>query len=911
MVTDASVVIFILTIFPKINFFYKKRGVMDRYIGFVLKRPVMVLLAFLIATILFASGMTKLEFDTTISTLLPRSDPEYKYYERIKEIYGGSDAFVILSVTDNQLWHPDTFAKIDHLIVDIEEFENFNPVLEKSRMERLGELFARPGITGKQAVAFFQNDIGFSRLLARKLETVTGLASPLSSGDKREVISLIQSANDLKSKEMINEILSPFTMKDIVGEDDMLETIELVRSDKAGRRILPKTDAEFQSFIQNLRRNPVFEKGIFATDDVGNITDLGIIVRFHDISDSDPIAREILDIVSFNDDLKIIPQGEPVVLIWINDYMQKDLMRLVPLVMLVAVIIFFINFKSLRGVMLPFVTLSMATLWILGLMGHLGAKITTVGISIPILMIAVGSSYAIHILNQYYADYNLISKEGKTKGLLHAMSHISVTVLLTGLTTFVAFLTLAAHELSAIREWGIFSALGILFAVLISSSIIPAGLKLMPHNKENGRVRRKTGVDSPVIDRIIRWLTVGAIYHYKKVLAVVMVLIVISIAGLFRLKVETELLYYFKENNFIRTSAKIIEEKFGGRWGFNVLIDSNEYNGVKNAHYLQTVSDFRKWVECDSNNDLCVGRTDAFPDFIKTMHMAMNNDDPAFFKVPQSDAVIMDYFEIYSDTDADSDGRVDRFESYIDPEFRTCNIMTRLGQNGDGLLGTAGLKHIQERISKYLTATLPAEYDFKITGYPLMLIKSVDYIVNGQVQSLLLTLLVIFVVVLILLKDFCAALLSLIPMSVAVIFNFGIMGWFGIHLDVATSIIAAIAIGIGVDDTIHFLNTFRYYRKQGADVDTAIEKTLQVAGKAIIFTSLALIFGFSVLELSTFKPLMLFGLLMAVTMVATTVGALLVLPSAIKFTKIRLVKADAVPAKKSIARMIPLLAKKN
>ena len=115
-----------------------------------------------------------------------------------------------------------------------------------------------------------------------------------------------------------------------------------------------------------------------------------------------------------------------------------------------------------------------------------------------------------------------------------------------------------------------------------------------------------------------------------------------------------------------------------------------------------------------------------------------------------------------------------------------CNVMTRLGQNGDGLLGTAGLKHIEKRISNYLKATLPTEYDFKITGYPLMLIKSVDYIVYGQVQSLLLTLLVIFVVVLILLKDIRAALLSLIPMMVAVIINFGIMGWFGIHLDIAT-----------------------------------------------------------------------------------------------------------------------------
>jgi len=235
-------------------------------------------------------------------------------------------------------------------------------------------------------------------------------------------------ANELKSREMIDEIISPFTIKDITGEDDMLETIRLIETDGNGNRLIPETGKDFKSFINKLKRNPVFEKGIFATDAKGNITDLGMIIRFQDIADSDPIAREILEIANSHDELKITPQGEPIIYIWVNNYMQQDLIRLVPLVMLVAMIIFFINFKTIRGVVLPFVTLSMATLWILGLMGHLGFKITTVGISIPILMIAVGSSYAIHILNQYYADYDLITTAGKTKGLQSAINFLGLGV---------------------------------------------------------------------------------------------------------------------------------------------------------------------------------------------------------------------------------------------------------------------------------------------------------------------------------------------------------------------------------------------------------------------------------------------------------------------------------------------------
>ncbi len=881
---------------------------MHRYMRLVLNWPKTILALFVVVTLVLAAGMFKLKFDTSIATFLPQQDEEYKYYNTVKEIYGDCDTFVILSISHKNLWQHETLIQINHLLTDLEEFKEVRPQLEQDRIRALESALSNSTISGSLILQNFNDDPAFQRLLYRKLEKIDALEGFLSARMKHKLMSSVQSAGKLKSMRMIDEIISPFTVKDITGEHDMLTTIELIETDGDGKRILPETGDEIQSFIDKLKRNPVFEKGIYAIDANGNITDLGLIIRFKDISDSDAISREILEIVNSYKELTIIPQGQPIIYIWINNYMQQDLMKLVPLVILVTMIIFFLNFRSIRGVVLPTLTLLMTTAWILGLMGHLGFKITTVGISIPILMIAVGSSYAIHILNQYYADYELITRDGKYQGLHQAMNHIAVTVTLAGLTTIVSFLTLATHQLPALREWGIFSGLGIFFAVLISASVIPAGLELMPHKKEGPRFLNKKDKKPSVVDRLIHWAVVGSTVHYKKVLAVVLGLIIFSIIGLFQLKVETELLHYFNKENYIRTSAREICEKFGGRWGFNILIDSGKPDGIKSAQYLKTVNDVRSWLESCENSDLCIGRTDAFPDYIQTMHMAMNNDQPDFFAVPDSDTDIMDYLEIYADEDANSDGRVDHFEPYVDPHFQTCNIITRLGQNGDDPIGTAGLKRIFTIISEHLKNNLPSGYTFEITGHPSMLIKSVDYIVNGQIQSLLLSLVIVGFVVFFLLKDMKAGLLSLIPMSVAVIMNFGIMGWAGIRLDIATSIIAAITIGIGVDDTIHFLNTFRQYHKPGIDVDMAIRLTLESAGKAIIYTSLALVFGFSVMELSTFKPLVLFGLLMGITMTATTIGALLILPSAIKLTKMG-VESIASEAGAKESRKAPVSAR--
>lgn len=882
---------------------------MDRYIRFVLKHPIWILVCFITITIGLGLGIPKLTFDTSISKFLPETDPEYLYYHKVKDVYGDVDTFVILSITDTPLWTAETFADMDALLTDIEAYETYRPAREAARLERLAQALSAGPVRITELLSRFSDDPEFARLISRKLGAAGITGDTMDSREVRGLQQAIQAAGLLKQKEAIDDIVSPLNIEDVSGEDDTLETVRLIETDSAGNRILPRTPDDFDAFKQKLKRNPAFNRGIYAMDANGNISDFGFIIRFKEISDSDPIAREILQIVdTYKTRLEILPQGQPLVYVWINNYMQNDLARLVPLVLLVTMFIFFLNFRSLRGVLLPSSTLLMGTCWILGLMGHLGVAITTVGISIPILMIAVGSSYGIHILNQYYADFDYITRQGEFEGLRHSMNHISITVLLTGLTTFVAFLTLASHRLSVIREWGIFSAIGIAFAVWISASVIPAGLVLMSHKKDRYLLNRKKTSGSPFMDRFIRGVSLLSIRHYKPTMLAVGLIMAVCLVGLFKIRVETELLSYFRADNPIRTSAVDISKKFGGRWGFNILLNSGKPDGVKNPDFLNAIADLRTWLTSSGNADLHIGRTDAFNDHINTMHMAMNNDDPDYYKVPENKWDIWDYLELFSAEDADSDGRADIFEPYVNPQFQTCNVLARLCEKDGKLIGTSGLKHIFERIRFRLNQTLPPDYTFKITGHPLMVIKSADYIIYGQIQSLVLTLFVIGIVVLILLKNLKAGLLALVPMGVGVIINFGVMGWFGINLDIATSLIAAITIGIGVDDTIHFLNTFRFYRKRGLDVDTAIERTQLVAGKAILFTSLALICGFSVLGISTFKPLILFGLLMGITMIATTFGALVVLPAAIKLTGVQLIPAASFSPNRRRFMGIPLPA---
>jgi predicted RND superfamily exporter protein len=862
---------------------------MNRYIDFAIRRPFTVFIILALITIILAPGMLKLKIDNSIETLMPKHDDKYLFYNKVKDTYGDNGQFVIMSVSRNDLWSAETIIMFDNLISDIEEFESYDEERERIRIQGVATFLPEKTTSRADILSAFHDDPVFQRTLKRKLDKLFGSTDILDRGDLKKLRKELLHLQELKKLELIDEIASPLTMVDITGENDTLEVYDLVEEDERGKRLIPQTEEEIRLFKERLLRNPAFASALYTTDpETSKINDFGVIIKFINVEDRDPVARELMEIIKYQKELTIASTGMPIVYIWAVNYIRSDFIVLVPLVILVVMFIFYLNFRTLRGVILPFASLSLAELWVLGLMGHLGFKITVLGSSLPTLMIAIGSSYSIHILNQYYADFEMITKGEKRERLKGSMTHISLTVLLAGITTFIAFMTLVTNELSAVREWGSFCAIGALFAVFTSSSLIPASLSLLPHSRPSSLWRNNKTSKTTVVDRIIALMTRGATHHYRKVVFVIVVILVFSVGGLMRLEVDTALVSYFKEKSPVRQNVNTIGEKFGGGWGFDLLINSGSVDGVKSPEFLNTLENIRNWLSAEENRDLKIGRTDSFSDFIKTMHMAMNNDDRSLYAIPKNKSDIIDYLEIYAGDDDDSDGRFDEFEPFVDENYQTCDILARLCRKEGQPVGTAEVADIIDRMSTYLDTNLPEGYSYTISGFPVIEVQVSKYLIKGQMQSLILSLIVVDIIAILLFGHIAAGLLALIPMSVAVLINFGIMGWLGIALDMPTSVIAAVTIGIGVDDTIHFLNTFRHNRAQGHSIDETIARTLNVSGKAIIFTSLALIFGFFVFLLSSFIPIMLLGFLLAVTMISTTIGALLILPSVIKASRVNL-----------------------
>ncbi|TFH41248.1 MAG: hypothetical protein E4G96_05885, partial [Chrysiogenales bacterium] len=760
---------------------------MNRYIQFVIKSPILILAMIAAVTIVLATGVPRLKFDNSIDVMMPKEDREYIYYNTIVETYGNIGKFIIIDTTADNVWTPAFFRELNDLVTDLEEYGDFDREREEARLKRFDGIASRGKIALPALLKELSNDPPFRRATARKAAHLFNDAVALTPRQLRHLSRDLKRSFHLKEKTYIDGVFSVITAKDISGKDDILQAVDLVGVDDDNRRILPEDMADFNDLKKKLESNPAFDGALFARDpETGDISSFGLHLKLAKTSDTGQIAYEIWDIAGSYPGLNVTTQGIPIINKFMNDYMRNDLRTFLPLVLIVIIIVFFLNFRTLRGVVLPLSTLVLADTWIMGLMGYLGFNINMISVSLPTLMIAVGSSYSIHILNRYYIDIDRIHAMGKGKGILDSLSHISSTVILAAITTFFGFFSLVTNQIQGIREWGIASAIGVLFSVFIAMSIIPAVLELLPDTR---RGRRGKGDIRPgllhrfdPVGALIRAATSLATRHHRAVIVAYIAVMIVSIAGMTGIKVETSVLSYFKKDDYVRTSAVTIRDKYGGAFGMNILIDSGETNGVKDPLFLKQVDTIRAWLVSPANSELSITRTDAVTDVVKSMHKAMNNDQAGFYTIPDKRDTIMEYFEIYSGNDDDFDGRIDEFEAYIDPEYRTAMVFAKIGGKDNTLIGTDVLAEINRKVEEHLRTSLPKPYSFRITGEPKIIIALSNYVVRGQLMSVFFSLICVILMVVLLYKNLKAGIVSMFPIATAVTVNFGIMGWFGISL---------------------------------------------------------------------------------------------------------------------------------
>lgn len=652
----------------------------------------------------------------------------------------------------------------------------------------------------------------------------------------------------MEHTEGIDRVLSPFTLKDIRSEQGTLVV------DPAVKRI-PRTPQQREKLRAVLRDNELVYQNVVAEDFTAAAA-IGLLQVDADDSETIEALRAIIDEVPGPEPVSIA--GMPFMRTIIAQDIQSDMKRFLPIGLAIMLVFLFLCFRQLRGVLLPFLVVVMSILFGLGLVPLLGWKIQMVTILLPVILIAVANDYGIHILARYQED-NLPGAHQSRRELAGGVVRaLAVPVLLTGITTIAGLMCLLTHIVVPAKQLGILASAAVGFALLGSLTFIPAVLAILPRAKP---IVAANGEEHPrhLLERMLASLAGAVVRRPKHILAASLVVAVGVAVGISLLVVDTNPVHYYDEDAPVARSTALVDKYFGGSGAVSVVAKGD----VKDPALLRALDDLEQKLAAMPE----VGQTTSIAKVVRRIHRVWFGNTEAD-KIPDSRAAVAQLLELYM-----MSGDPEDFERLVDFEYEHALLTARINE-----LSTETISRVMNRLKRDM-AERPDGMFPVAGGFVDLLADLVDAIVQGQVISLLLSLVLVTLLVMLLFRSVVAGLLAAIPLAIAMTLLFGLMGFVGIELNIATAMLSSIMIGVGIDYTIHFLWRFREERRAGHPPAQAVHITLTTTGRGITFNALSVMVGFLVVFVSNFLPVQFFGFLVVVSIGSCLFGALGLLPA--------------------------------
>ncbi|MBN2718140.1 MAG: RND family transporter [Deltaproteobacteria bacterium] len=683
-----------------------------------------------------------------------------------------------------------------------------------------------------------------------------------------DMIMIVLSADDIldtdvatRVKEMskkfervkeFDRVLSLFTAKTISADFGELMV------EKAVNRI-PKNDKSREELRANLKKNELVYGNLVSRDFkhtvlIGflatNASDETVVKKLEDIIANTPGPGEAL------------VGGMPMTRVKLSQDIRKDMRTFLPFGLVLMFIFLWACFREARGVMMPFVMTVMAIVVALGLLSFVGWKIHTVTVLLPVILLAVANDYGIHIMAHYQADA-VMHGDWDSKQLAHAtIASLNQPILASGVTTIVGLLCLLSHIIIPAEQLGILAAVGVAFAVIGSLVFIPAVVAVLPKPKARNEANANKKDVSSAMSRLLDFMGEMIARRPRAILIVSLVTLFSFAAGAFLIVVDSNPMSFYRKDDPVWKATNMLNSHFGGWAGISIVAEGD----VKDPKVMKEIDALEKHLK---KHEL-VGTTSSIAAVVRGINRVMNDDKASENRIPDDRALIAQYFLLYS-----LSGDIEDFDKMVDFNYRHAQIMAQVKDSG-----TAAATDVVHYTRKYMDAHPGSP--FKIIGGLLDVITNmVEYIVNGQVKSLFLSILLCGILVALLMRSVVAGLIAMIPLGISVSILFGLMGFLGIELNLITAMLSSIMIGVGIDYTIHFLWRYREERKRSPMPIEAVKATLRSAGRGILFNGFSVVVGFIVLLLSQFFPVQFFGLLVVVSIVSCLVGALVILPAVV------------------------------
>ena len=809
---------------------------MNIFFNFLVDKSKLFIFLLILLSLVSLLGLPKFQLDASSDTLLLDSDPDLKTYRENSRKYGSSDFLVIAFTPNEEIFTSETVSLLKNLVEDLKNVNGIKNVLSlfdvpllKYSEQSISEL-AENVVTlstenvdlTKAKYEFETNEVYRGLLISEDLKTI---AFQMSLEPNKEYQKLISERYDLIDLEM--------TLEEEVFKNN-LEILDLKIDEQ--KKINLSNEAILINEVRNITNN---------YKDNGEIFLGGGAMIAHDT-------------------IKMI---------------QQDLLTFGVAVFFMFVLILSIIFKQFRWVAIPLISACLSALFTTGLISWMGWKVTVVSANFIALLMIIGISLTVHLVVRYREITSRFHDLTHSEALKKTLSQMFLPCLYTALTTMVAFASLIISDIRPIIDFGLLMVLSIFIAFTVSFIFFGSLASLMKKNTKDTKVDYSSGFTTWINSLVVRFKNI--------ILLISLIGFIFSLVGINKLSVENKFIDYFKPTTEIYQGLSLIDKKLGGTAPLDIIISAPQSATQTNDEFEEDFDDFGIETEeygywFNSQNLSYLEEIHDYlerrPEIGKVLSVSSAIKLAEIAKGEKLDDLELALLRKVLPEDINNQ----LLSSYISEDDNQVRLSARVIESMDGL----NRKNLIDEVKTDLIQNYQlSEEQFYLSGISVIYNNLLQSLFQSLIGSLTIVFSAIFIMFIILFRSLYMALIAMIPNLLSAASVLGIIGWSGIPLDIMTVTVAAISIGIGVDNTIHYVHRFLKEYDLQKNYDLAIKNSHATIGRAMFYTSLTIVLGFMILVSSNFNPSVFFGIFTSFSMIIAILAALMLLPVLIRHLK--------------------------
>lgn len=657
---------------------------------------------------------------------------------------------------------------------------------------------------------------------------------------------------EIKQLDGILEINSLFNKKNIVYKNNALYTNVFIDPYN-----IPIEKKQLEEIKNDALNNPLIYKNLIS--DNGKILLLNIKVinsSKHDFNIK--ITHQIENILQkYQNKLNanLTQFGTAYISEEIIKYISHDMKFNIPIAILIIFIIIYFILKNIKLTLIPIITSTLTIIVIFGFMGLTGIEVSILTAVIPALIILIGTTEDSYLIHEFVEEKNKLhtSKDIMIKII---SKKLSLSIILTSITTIIGFASIYVNKIVILQDFAIVSAFGLFVNFLITIILVP-----IIFHSFNIKIHYEKTIK---YTKILNFANNIFLYHTKKLYFILFLALSIFISFIPKILLDNNILGYFKENSQIIKRANYFKTYTNGIQSFYIIVKTPKKNNLKKWKYLHAIEKIQSFINSKKskfNYSLSVAN------YIELINKEMHNGNNKFYKIPKSNFLISQYYMFFHRK---------YLKDYIDEKYQIAKIDV-----WHNIFSSKEFNKEKQLLENFIQKNIDPSIQVIITGKNVLLNKAVDTISIGQTKSMMMLFVIVFILISIAFKNIKAGFVVLIGNIIPIVSLFGIMGMFGIPLNVVTAVIATITFGIVVDDTIHLMIRYKYEHKNCNKI-TAISNTIKGEGRAVLMTTFSLIAGYTTLIYSNFIPVIQFAILSIIVIFIAMLSDLFFIPSLLK-----------------------------